>query len=180
MNNQFSKCVVALFVFLCPYLCFAASEDVVTAKLCDVASNPEAYNHKLLKLSGNVTRGYKLFTLSGDCKPNLSSIWLSYGGLVSPPSIFNAQQMDAPRSEKLTIDSIPTTLMDDAVFQKFNQLISSMADRPQARVTLIGRYFAGHPEQIADYKLWKGFGPMGCCTLLVIQQVVSVKGNNLK
>ena len=181
LTNQLIKHSVIIFFLLCPCLSFAAPEHVVNTTLCELASNPEAFNHKLVKLSGDVTHGYKLFTLAdATCKPNLSSIWLTYGGLVSAPSIFNAQQMDAPRFEKLAIDDISTMLVDDALFKKFNKLVSSMVDRPQVRVTLIGRYFAGHPEQIAGFKLWKGFGPMGCCTLLVIQQIVDVKSNSYK
>jgi len=179
MNINIEILVVVCSI-LFPLTCFGAPEQIVNTTVCELAANPEAFNHKLVKLSGDVTHGYKLFTLSAACKPNLSSIWLSYGGLVSPPSIFNPHQMDTPRSQQLVIEGIPTTLVDDALFKKFGNLVSGLSDRPQAKGTLIGRYFAGHPQQVAEYKIWKGFGPLECCTLLVIQQVVAVKNNNHK
>ena len=170
-----------LFVVACivlPFTCFGAPEQPVDTTVCELASNPDAFNHKLVKLSGEITRGYKVFTLNAACKPNLSSIWLDYGGFINAPSVFNSQQRDTPRSQQLTIEGLPTTLVDDTPFRKFNTLISSMSDNPQVNATLIGRYFAGRPEQIGEFKLWKGFGPLQCCTLLVIQQVVEVKPND--
>jgi len=163
-------------VFSC--CCFAAFEPVINTTVCEVASNPPAFDHKLVRLSGDVTHGYKLFTLADTCKQNLSSIWLTYGGLISPPSIFNAEQSDVPRVQPLAIEGIETTLANDEEFKKFDKLVATMADRPQTRATLIGRYFAGHPEQVGEFKLWKGFGPMNCCTLLVVQQVVDAKSTD--
>jgi hypothetical protein len=179
MNITTKLFAITSFI-LFPLTVIGAPEQVVATTVCDLASNPEALNHKLVKLSGDVTHGYKLFTLNAACKPNLSSLWLTYGGLASPPSIFNPQQMEAPRSQQLVIEGIPTTLVDDALFKRFNKLISGMSDTPQARVTLIARYFAGHPQQIGEFKIWKGFGPLDCCTLLVIQKVVKVESNDHK
>ncbi|HEX2586374.1 MAG TPA: hypothetical protein VHL14_14700 [Steroidobacteraceae bacterium] len=175
MKQLLKKFAVAC-AMLFPASSFAASEEIVSTTLCELASHPDSFNHKLIKVAGEVTHGYRLFTLTDACKPNLSSIWLNYGGLVNPPSVFNPQQADAPRLQQMIVEGMPTTLLDDALFIKFDKMVSTMSDRPQAKATIVGRYFAGHPEQIGEFKLWKGYGPMNCCTLLVIQQVLQVEG----
>ena len=165
----------AVVALLCPLLSFAAPEAIVSTNLCELVANPQAFNHKLVKVSGDVTHGYRIFTLTGECKPNSSSVWLEYGGLRDAPSVFNAQQVGQPRLQPLEIEGVSTTLVDDVLFEKFDHLVSSMSDHPQTSATLIGRYFAGHAEQVGEFKLWKGFGPLGCCTLLVIQQIVDIQ-----
>lgn len=179
-NNRIIKQIAAIFAIVFPSLCFAQPEQIVSTTLCELVSNPEAFNHKLIKVSGDVTHGYRLFTLTGACKPNLSSVWLSYGGFINPPSIYNSQHVDQKRPQQLTIEGLQTTLVEDTLFKKFDEMVTDFSDRPEVTTTLIGRYFAGHQEQVGEYKLWKGFGPMDCCTLFVIQQVVTVKSKTHK
>jgi hypothetical protein len=40
------------------------------------------------------------------------------------------------------------------------------------RTTLVGRFFAGQRQAVAGKVMWAGYGHMGCCSLLVIQQVL--------
>lgn len=168
--------LVAIVAVLLPCLCFAKPEQIVNTTLCELSAYPAKFNHKLVKLSGNVTHGYRLFSFTDDgCQPNLSSIWLDYGGSVMAPSVYNPQHENEHRNQPLVIEGVPTTLVEDAQFKKFSDMIAGMSDKPQARVTLIGRYFAGHEVHVAGFDLWKGFGPLDCCTLLVIQKIVDVK-----
>jgi hypothetical protein len=46
------------------------------------------------------------------------------------------------------------------------------------RATLVGRFFAGKRVEFFKDEPWGGYGHMGCCTLLAIQQVVSADTQN--
>lgn len=43
------------------------------------------------------------------------------------------------------------------------------------RATLVGRFFSGEKVTYEDRVRWGGYGHMGCCSLLAIQQVASVE-----
>ena len=43
-----------------------------------------------------------------------------------------------------------------------------------AHATILGRFFSGTQTTDTNETSWGGYGHMGCCSLLVIQQVVSV------
>lgn len=178
---MFIKYVAAVFALSCSCLSFANSEPIVSTTLCKLVANPEAFNHKLVRLSGDVIHGFRQLTISTDgCKPNLSSVWLDYGGLVKAPSIYNQKDIDRSRSEPPAVEGISVPLIDDSLFRKFDEMIAEFSDKRRVGVTVIGRYFAGHQEQSSEYKFWNGYGRLGCCTLLMIQQIVEIKNHNHK
>ncbi len=45
-------------------------------------------------------------------------------------------------------------------------------------VTIVGRFFSGEKVRYPGGESWSGYGHMGCCTLLMIQQVLSVDPHN--
>ncbi len=136
-NYQSMKQIAAVFAILFPCLCFAVPEHIVSTTLCELASNPDAFNHKLVKLSGDVTHGYRLFTLAATCKPNLSSIWLSYGGLINPPALFNSQQGNA-RSQRLVVEGIPPHWWTMHYLKNLTRQLPLWRTGPRYRLRLLG------------------------------------------
>jgi hypothetical protein len=176
-NIKLTKHVAATIALLCSGLCYGSPdpEQIVSTTFCELASNPELFNHKLVKLSGDVTHRLRQLTIATDgCMPNLSSVWLDYGGLIKAPSIYNSNEVDRTRTELPQVEGVSVPLVDDSLFRKFDEMIAGFSDEPKVRVTLIGRYFAGHQQQLSEYKFWNGYGRLGCCTLLMIQQIVEV------
>lgn len=59
-------------------------------------------------------------------------------------------------------------------FSKFNKIIEKEYDST-THATVIGLFFSGEQTKYPNGRVdWSGYGHMGCCSLLVIQQVVSV------
>jgi len=74
------------------------------------------------------------------------------------------------RPKQLVVENIALTLVSDERFQEFDHLIQREPDSV-VHATIVGRFFAGHQER----DVWgRGYGHMGCCSLLAIQQVLSV------
>jgi hypothetical protein len=145
-------------------------EDAVDVTVCKLLANPDAYDHKLVRVSGRVSFAFEDFTLtSTKCPVQRGGIWLDYGGTLKSRAIPAGRT--ARRERALTVEGITTTLVEDSKFAKFD---SALHEPPGASLnaTLVGRYFAGKPG--ADrVKEWRGFGMWGMFSLLVVQQVLS-------
>ena len=137
---------------------------------CELQKDPAAYDKKLIEISGTVSRGFENFTLySLDCGVHYA-VWLEYGGVVNSGTVYCCG-VDASRgrSEPLTVAGIQTELVEDDKFREFDRLVQRTPSST-ARATLVGRFFAGEKRG----EMWSGYGHLGCCSLLVIQQVRSV------
>lgn len=152
------------------------SDVVVPATLCELLTNAQAFDHKLVKVSGEASREFENFTLSDqECHaPWPNRVWLEYGGTVSSGTQFCCPGSPGrTRPTPLEVDGIVTTLVADDVFDRFDRLIQRIP-KGNARLTLVGRFFAGRRIEDPRAKRWGGYGHFGEFTLLVVQQVVSV------
>ena len=60
-----------------------AEEAAIDVPLCQLLSDPGAYDHKLIRVTGRVSRGFEDFGLHDPSCPEdktLTTIWLEYGG----------------------------------------------------------------------------------------------------
>ena len=150
------------------------SVSTETVSVCAVAGDPAAHNHKLIDVSGIVSHGFEKFTLTNQNCPQ-SIVWLEYGGRLNSDTVSccgNTAQ--APRPAPFAIDGVAVPLIDDAMFHRFDDRIREGGDA-KFGAALRGRFFAGEKRRSASGgEFWAGFGHLGCCTLLVIQQVLSV------
>ena len=139
-------------------------------------SNPAAYDHKLVQVTAFASRGFGNFTLFDPECQAWPEIWLEYGGLNSSGTA-NASDMFASRkrAKPIEIEGITVPLTEDKAFRDFDRLIQRPPESI-ARATLAGWFFAGSRGATADSA--SGYGPMGCCSLLVIQQVLEVDPEN--
>lgn len=153
-----------------------ASEQPKEVTLCGVLGDPAAFNHKLIKIRGVVSRGFEDFTLNDDSCHNRNTMWLELGGLRGSEVIYccGDNNVDRRREEPLVVEGIETTLIEDEVFSCFERLTKRRRGYGKAQVELVGRYFSGIQQTWPGGTFWMGYGHMGMGSLLVIQQVLSV------
>ena len=142
---------------------------------CELAKDPAAYNHELVRLTAFVTHGFEDFALTDtNCTIQVEhfSVWVMYGGKTRSNTVYccPGEGADQTRSEPLTVEEIQIPLLADATFQDFTNLLKKEPDTT-VRVTLAGRFFSGQKQTVNESTYWVGFGHLGCCSLFVIQRV---------
>jgi len=145
---------------------------VIDARVCSVSADPDAWNHKRIRLSGIVTKEFESFTITDPGCPQTEDavgIWLTLGGRTSPGVIYCCPgEGQRDRAQAVTVNGITVPLIKDAMLAQFVRLLRGN-ETFSGRATLVGRFFAG---QRADRDLnWRGYGHFGCCTLFVIERV---------
>jgi len=174
--NYFLKAAFATFLFLLlPKICSA--EEPVKVAVCEVLSDPAVYNHKLIEVSGDVSRGFEGFTLTDKgCKNRSFGIWLEIGGRIGSQVMYCCGVTAEPkRTESLVVEGVETTILQDKAFHNFQSLTLRKVGYGSARVTIIGRYFSGEKRTLPGGTFWMGYGHMGMFSLLVIQQIVTAQ-----
>jgi hypothetical protein len=167
------RCFYA-FAFVLIVSALASCEEPEKITVCKLKNDPAAYNHKLVEMEGFLSRGFEDFTLSDPNCPYSPEIWLEYGGKVASGTVYCCgPSNNRTRQEQLMVDAISIPLVDDERFLQFDKLIHDQADTV-VHATIRGRFFAGERSKGADKPgNWGGYGHMGCCSLLAIEQVVS-------
>jgi hypothetical protein len=167
------SCSLAL-IFL-SFTLLAFSEEAEKVSVCQLKSNPPAFNHKLVEVTSFVSHGFEDFTLQEPSCGTWPDIWLEYGGVSASGTMYCCGVTNArTRPQQLEIEGISIPLVTDDNFRKFDQLLQVHGTYAMAHGTIIGRFFAGKEALYGKEKQWRGYGHMGCCSLLVIQQVISV------
>jgi hypothetical protein len=177
--NTFIGCLIALAAWIGTH----ASADVVQESsstvekisLCAVQADPALYDHKLIEVRGIVSHGFEDFTLSEPHCGQRAGIWLEYGGTVNSKTVYCCGvRAGASRNGVLVVEGISIPLMKDALFRRFDGRVRTGGEaRFPAR--LVGRFFAGAKQRTTSGS-WGGYGHLGCCSLLVIQQVLPLDG----
>jgi len=142
--------------------------------LCQLKNDRAAYNHKLIQVTGFVSHGFEDFTLIDPSCSSRLDVWLEYGGTTASGTMYCCGvTAERSRPKQLVIENIPVPLVHDERFREFDKLLQRRPDSV-AHATIIGRFFSGMQSKYASGVFWGGYGHMGCCSLLVIEQVVSV------
>src|SRR5260221_4835692 len=55
-------------------------EEPIRVNLCDLKTDPETYNHKLIEVTGFASHGFEDFGLFDPSCPSFPYVWLEYGG----------------------------------------------------------------------------------------------------
>jgi hypothetical protein len=153
----------------------ATAEEPVDVTVCDIKRDPGVYNHKLLKVTGDVSRGFEDFTLSDESCGSSNTIWLEFGGTKGSEVIYCCGvAANSARPKSLTVEGFETPLVRDQKLKMFEKMTNRKSGYGTAKATIIGRYFSGEKRQLPGGTIWMGYGHMGMATLLVIQQVVAV------
>ena len=167
---------LAAALFFCCLAAAAPRQTPEKVTVCRLREDPAAFNHKLIEVTGFVSHGFEDFGLfDPTCESRASGVWLEYGGTASSNTMYCCGVTPSrTRPKSLVVEKIPVTLLEDETFRQFDKLIQ----RPHGsvvRATIVGRFFAGEQRKYPAGTLWGGYGHMGCCSLLAIQQVVSVE-----
>jgi len=167
---------LCVFTFVLFVVAFGACEEPTKATVCQLKSDPSAYNHKLVEVTGFASHAFEDFTLSDPNCPLWPGVWLEYGGKVSSETTYCCGvSSNRHRSHELSVEHIPIPLIEDQQFQDFDKSIQPPFQKGTGgavrHVTLVGRFFSGRLIQYPKVHEWGGCGHMGCCTLLAIQQV---------
>lgn len=151
------------------------SESPQRVSSCQLNNDPARYNHALVQVTAFVSRGFEDFTLFDPDCPSWPPVWLEYGGAVASGAIYCCGvTADRSRSSTVQVEDVSIPLVDDERFKVFNRLIQRRPDTV-VRATLVGRFFSGRQERVPAGLIWGGYGHMGCCSLLAIQQVLAVE-----
>jgi hypothetical protein len=176
------KILVALLVTNLPLF---AQKDPVPEPLqvtyCELSKDPAAYNHELVRLTAFVTHGFEDFQIAEpDCPTQGFSMWLMYGGKAESNTMYccPGEAGRESRSESLSVEAVKVPLLDDQTYKQFAGLLKKESDTT-VRATVVGRFFSGDKVSTGTSTRWRGFGHMGCCSLLVIQQVESAEPHTI-
>lgn len=167
-----------LSCILIPFLAVMISraDEPIRISVCQLKKDPSVYNHKLVEVTGFVTHAARNFTIYDPTCPSWPAIWLEYGGSINSGTVACCKTLsDRHRPQPLVIDNIPLSLTDNQLFEEFDKAIQPPFRAGQSgaveHATLIGTFFAGQQMQTATERYWGGYGYMGCCSLLVVQEV---------
>jgi hypothetical protein len=167
--------LIVVFRFAATGIC----EDAEKVTLCQLKTNPPDYNHKLVEVTAFVSHAFEDFTLFDPTCPSWHSVWLEYGGKAKSGTVFCCGVTpDKHRSEELVVENIPISLTKNEEFREFDKQIQppfrSGSYGSIVHATVVGRFFAGKQIHAPKAIYWGGYGHMGCCSLLAIQQIKSV------
>jgi hypothetical protein len=181
-----------LLMLIASAAAFGQDEKPLIVSICELQKHPDAYNQKLVQIQGTVSHEFEDFSIHDARCPDIrNGPWLMYGGDVPDDVTYCCN--GAGNKNRVEIEEIEVPLKKDQVLARFRRLLNSYRIDKKAKVhyaqtdptfsvtaTLMGRFFAGRNPGKAGFG--RGFGHLGCCTLLVIEQVLSIDrvASNLK
>ena|SRR2546425_8042766 len=153
----------------------STGEEVpVEVTVCDLKNEPAKFNHKLVKIPGFISHGFEDFGFFDPSCDSRQGIWLEYGGTKASNTMYCCGVVPGhTRPEVVSVEGITIPLIDDDRFKELDGMIKNRYDLIM-HATLVGRFFSGEKGNYPGGEFWSGYGHMGCCMLLVIQQVLSV------
>lgn len=153
----------------------AICEEPEKVTVCDLKADPPAFNHKLVQVTSFLSHGFEDFTLQDPSCDDWPDVWLEYGGKAASGTMYCCGVTSArTRTEQIEVENVPVSLADDDNFRKLDKLLEIPGSDAMAHAVIVGRFFSGREVTDTRGKHWGGYGHMGCCSLLVIQQVVGV------
>jgi hypothetical protein len=177
MISRLSRQFVFLFAISGFAFCFAGvgrCEEPQKVSACQVKNDPATYNHKLIEVTGFVSHGFEDFGLFDPTCATYPYIWLEYGGKAKSGTMYCCGvTADRSRPRELVIENIAVPLVKDEGFKAFDNLIH-LTPSSIVHATVVGRFFSGKERHYPNGVSWGGYGHMGCCSMLAIQQVISV------
>jgi hypothetical protein len=164
------------------------TEAVMDVTVCQLLKDTEAYNHKLVRVSGRISRGMEDFSIVDRGCHVWPAIWLEYGGTKGSGTQCVCGMTGLARPSPLRVEGIETSLVQDAKLRMFDELTLRRLKGGFVRATLVGRYFGGKLDPDILRRMFSGqdpksllgvgrYGHMGVHTLLVIQQVSDIQSD---
>jgi len=165
-------------------LCLSAtgrSEEPQKVGVCQLQGDPSSYNHKLLEVEGFVSSDFEDFTLFDPTCRAWPAIWLQYGGKNDSGTMYCCGiTPNSHHPDDLIVEGVSIPLVETDTFRRFAREIRppfrSGNHGSVVRAKILGRFFQGKGQSApaGSSNLGGGYGHMGCCSLLAIQEVESV------
>ena len=167
--------VLTLILMSCAILGFQNADqqsmEPEKVTLCELKSDPAKYNHKLIEVTGFISHGFENFTISDPSCSTWPNVWLEYGGKAGSGTMYCCGvTANRTRAKELVVEKIRISLIDDERFREFDRLVQRRPDSV-VHATIVGRFFSGKQVKYPKATFWGGYGHIGCCSLLAIQQV---------
>lgn len=159
----------------------AQAERPEEVTICQLKSGPGKYNRKLVKVTAFLSHGFEDSVIFDPSCESRFGIWYEYGGTNVTGTMYCCGVTAArTRPEQVKVEGISIPLSTDQNFQTMDRLLHSTSDTI-VHGTVTGRFFSGSKATAADGReWWSGYGHMGCCSLLMIQQVNNVDPHDRK
>lgn len=177
MTRCIASVAFAAFLLLPPAL--QAQQSPLDVSACELAQHPKSFDGKTIRVRGTLSVEFEDFTLDhAGCSP-AQGIWLAFGGDV--PGIVASTVNDNFRTPgvNLQINGVAYQIKKDESFRRMYALIAARnGDKPEYSVTanLTGTFFSGEEGKLANGATnFRGYGHLGCCSLLVITEVSEVE-----
>jgi hypothetical protein len=161
----------------------SAAQAIQSAMPCDLVRDPARFDKQVVRVRATVSIAFEDFTLEtpgcGDSKGD-RPIWLMYGGDEPTPVPSTVNDVSRLAGLVIKVEGIPIPLTRDASLDMLRARLAaertSFNGAPcgakcrlyRVTATLTGVFFAGPKEGLG------GYGHMGCCHLLAIEQVSDV------
>jgi hypothetical protein len=146
--------------------------------ICTLLADPLAYHHKLVVVTGRVSRGFENFTLRGAACSDALPLWVEYGGPQPAEVVYccaGDQEHPPNGKDPLWIDGTQTSLNRDGVFRRFDSMTKRLRRGRTVKATLVGRVFsAGTYTSDSGEEVEVGYGHFGMHSLFVVQRVLEV------
>lgn len=142
------KCAFCVSALIIATVALGWSEEPLKATVCQVKSDPPAFNHKLVEVTAFVSHDFEDFTLFDPACDSELPIWLEYGGASKSGTMYCCGVTDdRQRSQQLVVENIPIPLLVDEKFKQFDKAIQPPFRSGEYGVivhaTIMGRFFAG-------------------------------------
>jgi len=151
--------------------------------ICQLSQDPGKYNRKLVKVSGFLSHGFEESGLFDSTCDSRYSIWFEYGGSETTGTMYCCGvTAERKRPQPIVVEGFEIPLVVDDNFRNLDKGLNEPTRSDSiVHATVIGRFFSGEKTTVADGRTaWLGYGHLGCCSLMVIQQVVQVDAQDRK
>lgn len=175
-----ARCVYLVLVIAvaCAFVSAAsAQERPFDTTACALTQHPDKYNEGLVSVEGLITVGPDEFMLHDpNCGDDRGKIWLEFGGGVESPGATPSAHLAKNRPR--TFESLELPLNKDRDFDALQKLLQAAQKSGKTKMLhaiVVGKYFPGKPTKTASGEtVLSGYGRMGCCSLLIIEEVGTV------
>jgi hypothetical protein len=162
-------------------ICKCEEPEKVT--VCQLQNDPPAYNHKLIEVEGFVSSDFEDFALFDPTCKSQQEVWLEYGGKTSSGTMYCCGiTPNSHHPQDLVVEGISIPLVENKNFKEFDRQTRepyrSDNKGTTLHATILGRFFSGRKGTLTMPSLWAGYGHMGCCSLLAIQEIKSISPQN--
>ncbi|HZV59762.1 MAG TPA: hypothetical protein VFF42_05435 [Candidatus Eremiobacteraceae bacterium] len=125
--NQILFCAVVLSWLIFP---LSLRAQAVDAAVCDILSNPQSFDGKIVRIKGMAIAGYEEFAIQGTgCNQVVNAIWLAYPagtkGKAGPATSLRLQLGKNNPAVVTDVSRAPVTLDKNKDFEQLDKLLST-------------------------------------------------------